>query len=161
MIRNETDYRGTVRRIRETEEQLAVEEQRLAKAGRTKTEIKRLLDDVRTVLAGLVEEKDMYERLRRGDYSDLARLDGIEQVLVALRIGQGLTQRELAEKLGVDESQVSRDERNEYHGITVERATRILHAMGFKPELMLKQALDGPKRGGSSVVADGLPTVQL
>jgi transcriptional regulator with XRE-family HTH domain len=41
-----------------------------------------------------------------------------------------MTQRELAEKLRVHESQVSRDERNEYHGITVERASRILDAIG-------------------------------
>jgi hypothetical protein len=30
----------------------------------------------------------------------------------------------------VHESQVSRDERNEYHGVTVERASRILDALG-------------------------------
>jgi transcriptional regulator with XRE-family HTH domain len=40
-----------------------------------------------------------------------------------------LTQRQLAERLGVHESQVSRDERNEYHGITLERAARILEAL--------------------------------
>ena len=51
-------------------------------------------------------------------------------VLIAMRIYQGLTQRELADKLGVHESQVSRDERNEYAGITVERANRILEALG-------------------------------
>jgi len=27
-------------------------------------------------------------------------------------------------------SQVSRDERNEYHGITVERASKVLHGLG-------------------------------
>src|SRR4029079_10758009 len=42
----------------------------------------------------------------------------------------GLTQRELAERLGISESLVPRDERNEYHGITVERAQRILDALG-------------------------------
>jgi hypothetical protein len=30
------------------------------------------------------------------------------------------------------ESQVSRDERNEYHGITVERVSRILDALGVQ-----------------------------
>ena len=35
----------------------------------------------------------------------------------------------MAEKLGVSEAQVSRDERNEYHGITVDRAQRVLDAM--------------------------------
>ena len=43
---------------------------------------------------------------------------------------RGMSQRQLAERLDVHESQVSRDERNEYHGVTVERASRILDAMG-------------------------------
>jgi len=38
----------------------------------------------------------------------------------------------LAERLGVSAAQVSRDERNEYHGITVERAQLILDRLGEK-----------------------------
>ena len=34
--------------------------------------------------------------------------------------------------MGVDESQVSRDERNEYHGVTLDRAQRILDALQEK-----------------------------
>ncbi|MGA2447310.1 MAG: helix-turn-helix domain-containing protein [Polyangiaceae bacterium] len=51
---------------------------------------------------------------------------------LALRIALGLTQRELAERLEVHESQVSRDGRNEYHGMTVDRASWILDALGVK-----------------------------
>ena len=40
-----------------------------------------------------------------------------------------LTQRAPAQPLDVNESQVSRDERNEYYGITIERAQRILDAL--------------------------------
>ena len=36
----------------------------------------------------------------------------------------------LADRLGVHGSQVSRDERNEYHGVTVDRANRVLAALG-------------------------------
>ena len=43
-----------------------------------------------------------------------------------------LKQVELAETLGVHESQVSRDERNEYFGITVERAARIFDVLGVE-----------------------------
>ena len=60
----------------------------------------------------------------------ITRLTQIGRLLVALRIAHGLTQRGLAERLGISESLVSRDERNEYHGITVERAQRILDALG-------------------------------
>jgi transcriptional regulator with XRE-family HTH domain len=38
----------------------------------------------------------------------------------------------MADQLGVHVSQVSRDERNEYHGITVERASRVLDALGVQ-----------------------------
>jgi transcriptional regulator with XRE-family HTH domain len=52
--------------------------------------------------------------------------------LISARIAKGLTQRQLAEKLGVNESQVSRDERNEYHGVTLDRAARILEVLGVE-----------------------------
>jgi DNA-binding XRE family transcriptional regulator len=136
MIRNEIEYQASIRRIAETEAQLVAEEERLEKAGRTAVEIKRLLEDVRTLVAGLYDDREMYERLRRSDYSDLAHLDGIGPRLVALRIAHGMTEHELAEKLGVDEAAIARDERNEYQGITVERATRILGAMGLEPDLL-------------------------
>ncbi len=47
-----------------------------------------------------------------------------------MRIARGPIQGELAERLGVNESMVSRDGRNEYHEITVDRAVRIVGAMG-------------------------------
>ena len=43
-----------------------------------------------------------------------------------------MTQRQLAERLQVNETMVSRDERNEYHGITVDRANRVLDALGVR-----------------------------
>jgi transcriptional regulator with XRE-family HTH domain len=85
---------------------------------------------VRSFHEQLKEEVASYERLQRGEFDELHNFEGLGRLLVALRIAQGLTQRELAERLGVHESQVSRDERNEYHGVTVDRANRILDALG-------------------------------
>ena len=59
-----------------------------------------------------------------------SNLAGIGQRLIGIRIYLGLSQRELAQRLEVHESQVSRDEKNEYHGITVERVEEILTALG-------------------------------
>lgn len=56
-------------------------------------------------------------------------LTDIGRILIALHIARGLSRRELAELLQVSEVVVSRGERNEYHGITVERAQRILNAL--------------------------------
>ena len=73
-----------------------------------------------------------YERLKRRDFDELYNLQGLGPLLIGLRISAAMTQRDLAERMGVHESMVSRDERNEYHGITVERASRILEAMGVR-----------------------------
>src|SRR5712664_3443154 len=48
------------------------------------------------------------------------------------RVAQGISQRELARRLGVHETQVSRDERNEYFGITLERAAKILDVLNVR-----------------------------
>lgn len=54
------------------------------------------------------------------------------QLLITSRIAQGISQRDLARRLDVHESQVSRDERNEYFGITLERAAKILDALSLR-----------------------------
>jgi len=55
------------------------------------------------------------------------------RLLIARRIAKGVRQQELAERLGVREVVVSKDERNEYHGITVARAQKIIKALGGIP----------------------------
>jgi hypothetical protein len=130
MIRNENEYQEAVRRLDEEAARLTEHEARLAGMGLSASELKRALDPLRSFHLQLAEEVESYERLKRGDLGELTNLVGLGRTLVALRIALGLTQRELAERLAVHESQVSRDERNEYHGITVDRASRILDALG-------------------------------
>ena len=90
------------------------------------------------------EEIGRYERLKRGEFDEVQNLEGLGRLFVALRIAKGISQRELAERLGVHESQVSRDERNEYHNITVDRASRILDALGVRMRSLFEQPLAPP-----------------
>jgi len=129
MIRSESEYQQAVRRLDEEKKRLAEHERRLRATGLGSEELKRALDPLRSFHLQLREEVESYERFKRGDFDELVNFDGLGRSLVALRIAAGLSQRELAERLGVHESQVSRDERNEYHGVTVERAARILEAL--------------------------------
>lgn len=129
MIRNESEYQEAVKRLREEASRLKEQKSRLAEMDLAKEEVKRAVDPARSFHAQLKEEVLSYERLKRGEFDEMHNFVGFGRLLVALRIAQGLTQRELAERLGVHESQVSRDERNEYHGMTVERANRILEAL--------------------------------
>jgi transcriptional regulator with XRE-family HTH domain len=95
----------------------------------------------------LEEEVESYERIKRGEFEDLDNLRGLGQLLISLRIAQGVSQRELAKRLKVHESQVSRDERNEYFGITLERAAKILDALMAR--LHTKVEIE-PQRSGAT-----------
>jgi DNA-binding Xre family transcriptional regulator len=130
MIRNETEYKEAVERVAEEAARLKAERAKLQEMDLSKEEIKRALDPVRSFHEQLKEEVESYERLKRGEFEELRNFEGVGRLLIALRIAKGVSQRDLAERLGVHESQVSRDERNEYHGVTVERANRILEALG-------------------------------
>ncbi len=132
MIRNESEYQEAARRQREERDRLEQHRARLAESGLGPAEVERALAPLRSFHLQLDEEIQSYERLRRGELDELINLHGLGHTLIALRIALGLTQRELAERLGIHESQVSRDERNEYHGITVNRATRVLDALGVQ-----------------------------
>jgi DNA-directed RNA polymerase specialized sigma subunit len=130
MIRSETEYQEAVTRLQGEESRIKEQQRQLKELALSKEEIKRVMDPVRSFHEQLREEVASYEKLKRGEFDEVRNFDGIGRLLIALRISQGISQRELAERLGVHESQVSRDERNEYHGITVERAGRILEAVG-------------------------------
>ena len=129
MIRSEKDYREAVERLRKDEEVLALQKEKLEGLGLSEEEVRRALGPMLSFRTQLDEEVEWYERVRRRDFGMIRDLSAVGTLLIALRIANGLSQRELAEKLGVSEAQVSRDERNEYHGITVDRAQRVLDAM--------------------------------
>jgi len=130
MIRSEAEYREAVARLEAEAKRVEEHEKRLQEEGLTVEEIKRALDPFRSFHLQLVEEVESYKRIKEGDPGELSNLHGLGRMLIALRIARGFTQRELAKRLEVHESQVSRDERNEYHRLTVERASRILDALG-------------------------------
>ena len=132
MIRTESELRKAVQQREQHDESLKRQREEFLSEGLTEGEAERALAPLRTFRQGLVEEIESFERLRAGDLKEVETYEGLGKQLVALRIARGMTQRELAERIGIHESQVSRDERHEYHGVTLERASRILQAYGVK-----------------------------
>ena len=61
---------------------------------------------------------------------------------MALRISKGIMQKDLAARLNVTEQQVSRDERNEYHGASIEKIQKVLSAL----DAHLKSQLEDSSR---------------
>lgn len=130
MIRNQIEYEAARHRIDNDRDLASRQRTALEAAGLPYEEVERAMQPMLSFHAQLEEEVAWYERVRNRDFDEVSRLTRIGQLLIALRIAAGLSQRELAQRLGVSESQVSRDERNEYHGVTLERAQRVLDAIG-------------------------------
>jgi len=143
MIRNETEYKEAVARLAEERNRLGEHRSRLKESGLTDEEIKRVIDPMESFHLQLKEEVESYERLKRGEFDELVNFRGFGHLLIALRIAQGISQRDLAKRLGVHESQVSRDERNEYFGITLERAVKVLDVLNVR--LRTKVELETPR----------------
>jgi DNA-binding XRE family transcriptional regulator len=132
MIRNEAEYQHASARLLEERSRLSEHRARLKEVGLDDDEVKRVIDPIESFHLQLQEEVERYERLRRGEFDELVNLRGLGHLLISLRIAKGVSQRDLAKRLEVHESQISRDERNEYFGITLERAIKILDALNVK-----------------------------
>jgi len=82
----------------------------------------------------LSEEIKRYEDLRAGRINRRS-LDGMRELpdaLIEARIAAGLTQKEIAERLGLREQQVQRWEAGRYAGVGVERLQEIADALGME-----------------------------
>lgn len=130
MIRNEREYQEAPRRLQDDQSFIAEQRRALEELALAPAEVERAMGPALSFHAQLVEEVEWYERVFRRDFEAIHSLTAIGRLLIAARIANRLTQQELAERLGVSPAQVSRDERNEYHGITVERAQLILDCLG-------------------------------
>ena len=135
MIRSDAEYDNAMTRLQADIEVINEQRRRLRELDLTADEVERALQPAISFHAQLQEEVAAYEAMRRGDLTPIHSLGEIGRILIGLRIAQGLSQRDLAERLGVNESSVSRDERNDYHGITVERANRIVAALNGRVRL--------------------------
>lgn len=129
MIRTDAEYHEARERLLAERTRMSEHEARMKELGLSPAERKRALDPLQSFSSQLEEEVESYERVQRGSFEPLTNLSGVGHLLVSARIYRRLSQRELASRLGVHESQVSRDERNEYHSITLERAARVLEAL--------------------------------
>jgi DNA-directed RNA polymerase specialized sigma subunit len=142
MIRNEKEYQEATRRLDQDKVVIRKQEEELKKHNLSKEEIKRALDPMLSFHQQLAEEVEWYENVKRKHFGIISNLNEVGRLLIALRIASGLSQNEMAKCLDIAESQVSRDERNEYHGISLERAQKILSLFGV--HVKAKVEIDRP-----------------
>jgi ribosome-binding protein aMBF1 (putative translation factor) len=130
MIRTDRQYQELKTRLYQEKKALAEQRRHLEALKLSPEKVKRGMDPLLTLHYQLAEELEWYERVKKGDFEPITDLTQMGRTLIALRIASGLSQKDLARKLGIPESQVSRDERNEYHAISLDRAQKILSALG-------------------------------
>ena len=149
MIRNDLEYQEMLRRLEGGQKTLREYQAKLEAEGLSPDHVASAIAPSKAFVLEVREEVAHYQRIKRGDLDPLVNLHGLGQALIAARVAAGVTQRNLAARLEVHESQVSRDERNEYFGVTVERASRILDALG----VTLTSAFVGPPAKAEEPVA--------
>lgn len=141
MIRTETEYKNAQERLARERETLQRQREQLEEMDLSEAEVERGLGPLISFRDQLLEEIETYERMRRGDLSALHDLRTIGRWLIGARIAKGWSLSDLADALDVSVQQVSRDENNEYQGISTERAQRILDALSVRFRLEVEEPI--------------------
>jgi len=92
------------------------------------------IDALKSQLSDLRRELDEYSALRSGRRKTVAlgSLDDLPKTLIQARIAAGLTQEQLASKLGLKPQQIQRYEATDYQSASMERMREILRALGVR-----------------------------
>lgn len=130
MIRTEEEYRAALARVQDEEKAMAAEKERLLAQGVSAEHADIALEPYVAFRMQFLDEIKEYEKLRRGQIDDVENLGGLGRRLILLRLYRQLTQKELANRLGVSVQQVSRDEKNEYHNAGTTKIRKVLEALG-------------------------------
>ena len=82
----------------------------------------------------LEDELREYDHLKSGELAlpHVERLDQIAPFIVKIRIAKGVSQTELARRLGVSKQVISRYEESDYQTVAIARLQEILDAIGIK-----------------------------
>lgn len=135
MIKNERQYRITKAQVARLDRALAELTQSSDKEGNIPLLLlKAEREGINSQLTDLCAELKEYEKLKDGKYV-IPRLDLFTEFPLALikaRIAKGLTQKELAERLGLKEQQIQKYESTEYTSASLSRIKEVAQALGIK-----------------------------
>jgi ribosome-binding protein aMBF1 (putative translation factor) len=132
MIKNERQYGITKTQAARFRETLTRLEPPMSDAdGSHPLLVKAERDALRGQLETLEGELAEYDSLRASQQVSVAgSFDELPRALIRARIASGLTQKELAARLGVKEQQVQRYEATEYASASLARVRAVIQALG-------------------------------
>jgi ribosome-binding protein aMBF1 (putative translation factor) len=132
MITNERQVRITAGKIRKLEREMARID---GKAGEGNPTLqKALVEGVRSQIQEMKEDLEAYEQIKSGEKRVLAlgRLEDLPNVLMMARVAQGMSQRGLAQKLGMKEQQIQRYEATHYQSASLKRVMEVARTLGVE-----------------------------
>jgi HTH-type transcriptional regulator / antitoxin HipB len=141
VIKNERQYKITNAKLEDLETALAAIDRNDPNLhprqilGRVNS-LERTIGDLRT-------EIDEYDRLKNGEVAEIEvkSLAELPTALIKARIAKGLTQKQLAEQIGIQEQQVQRYEAADYDTISFDRLITIAQILGIDFERSASLAL--------------------
>jgi hypothetical protein len=135
VIKNERQCEITRTQAREFREALSHLRQRLADGDENTRALRRIQEaGMESMLGTLEAELAEYDALRTGTIRSL-RLESlaeVPEVLIKARIAAGLTEQQLAERLGVPPDQIEFDEKTGYAEANFARIAAVASALGLK-----------------------------
>ena len=129
MIKSDAQRERTEAQIKGFQQALAKAERELP--GKRATAVRGSYEGM---IRQLEDELREYDQLKSGELTlpNVERLDQIAPFVAKMRIAKGVSQTELARRLGVSKQVVSRYEETEYQTVAVSRLQEILDAIGVK-----------------------------
>jgi DNA-binding Xre family transcriptional regulator len=95
-----------------------------------------MIEALESELDVLREQVDHYEALKAGKVKrrNVHSIRELPVLLIEGRIAAGLTQRQLADRLGLPEQQIQRYEATKYSGVSLDRLQEVADALGMEIE---------------------------
>jgi ribosome-binding protein aMBF1 (putative translation factor) len=132
MIINERQYRGTMAAIRRFEQALAQNAREGEQRNPRLYEI--MKEDIGEEIETLRAQVTEYEAFRSGqvNHVTITSLNDLSDVLIRARIAAGLTQKGLAQLMGLKEQQIQRYEARWYESASFARLKEVALALGLE-----------------------------
>ena len=132
MIRNERQYRITrAQAARFSETLRAIREKRGEVHGKHPLIIKAQEDALSSQIADMEGEMREYESLKAGKFrlDSLGAIANLPDTLIKARIARGLSQKDLADRVGLKEQQIQRYEASDYASASLARIKEVASAL--------------------------------
>jgi transcriptional regulator with XRE-family HTH domain len=150
MIKNERQYAITKTQVEKFARALERLTSQPDKARRVHPLLRKAeADAIRSQLADFRAELKEYEALSsgRGGFPRISTMSELSRVIIRARIVSGLSQKELAERLGLKEQQIQRYEATDYASASLSRLIEVSRAVGLENPKEGRSLLRGRKNG--------------